>query len=723
MALAIGDEERALAEVVRSLLHDRGARSASRAVLDAPDAALPEHWREFAALGFLGVHLRERDGGGGGGLAELAVVLFEHGRAAAPGPCLPTVLASAVLDAADPPASDVLRRRVLAGLARGVLTGAVGLGGRLRRDPRGALTGDAGHVLGAGSADVLLLVLGDDVEVLDARGAGVEVGAGRGVLDGACPPLPVRLHGAVPVGRLPGAAGPARRLARLLAAAAAAGAGRACLDLTVAHVGAREQFGRPVGSFQAVQHRCVDVLVDTELAAASVWDAARAPAGPGADLAAAVAAARAFPAMVRAAESCIQLHGAVGFTWEHDAHLYLRRVQTLAAFADSAGDAARDVAELAAAQEQHRNGPGLPDLPEHAAGHRTAVREFARSLSGRSAAKQRIALVDSGYLVPHWPAPWGRGADAVEQLVVEQELGAVDVPGLGISGWVGETVAQHGTDEQRDRWVRPTLLGELTWCQLFSEPGAGSDAAAVATRAVRTDGGWRVTGQKVWTTGARDADLGLATVRTDSSGTPHTGVTMVVVDLRAPGVTVRPLREMTGDRGFSEVFLDDVLVPDADVVGEVGQGWRVARATLRNERVSIGERGAVTAALTARDLVETAVGAGDLPRWAPALGALLAEDRARRALLVRSAARAVEGADPGPGGALAKLVAGEHSQRVARLGMQLGGMAAAAGDDPALARAYLWAPCLTIAGGTSEIVRDQVAQRVLGLPRPPRPRC
>lgn len=722
MALAIGDEERALAEVVRTLLHDRGARRASRAVLDTPDAELPQHWREFAALGFLGVHLPERDGGGGGGLAELAVVLFEHGRAAAPGPCLPTVLASAVLDAADPP--DDLRRRVLPGLASGALTGAVGFGGRPQRGTGGALTGDAGPVLGAGTADVLLLVLGEDVEVLDARGPGVEVGAARGVLDGACPPLPVRLHGAVPVGRLPGAAGPARRLARLLAAAAAAGAGRACLDLAVAHVSAREQFGRPVGSFQAVQHRCVDVLVDTELAAAAVWDAARAPAGPGADLAAAVAACRAFPAMVGAAESCIQLHGAVGFTWEHDAHLYLRRAQTLAAFADSTGDAARDVAELTAAHAQHRDGPDLsgPDLPEHAAGHRTAVRGFARSLAGRDSAAQRAALVDSGYLVPHWPAPWGRGAGAVEQLVVEQELGAVDVPGLGVSGWVGETVAQHGTDEQRGRWVRRTLLGELTWCQLFSEPGAGSDAAAVATRAVRTEGGWRVTGQKVWTTGARDADLGLATVRTDASGTPHAGVTMVVVDLRAPGVTVRPLREMTGGSGFGEVFLDDVLVPDADVVGEVGQGWRVARATLRNERVSIGERGAVTAALTARDLVGAAAGAGDLARWAPALGALLAEDRARRALLVRSAARAVEGADPGPGGALAKLVAGEHSQRVARLGMRLGGMAAAAGADPALTRAYLWAPCLTIAGGTSEIVRDQVAQRVLGLPRPPRPR-
>ncbi len=193
-------------------------------------------------------------------------------------------------------------------------------------------------------------------------------------------------------------------------------------------------------------------------------------------------------------------------------------------------------------------------------------------------------------MLPHWPAPWGRDAGPLEQLVIEQELSQAGIkrPGYGITGWVILTLIQHATPDQVQRWVRPALDREVIWCQLFSEPGAGSDAAGIRTRAVRAEGGWLINGQKVWTSGAHVAGFGLATVRTNPDAPKHQGITTMVIDMHAPGVTVRPLRMPTGHSDFNEVFFDDVFVPDADVVGAVDGGWTVARATLGNESVSIG---------------------------------------------------------------------------------------------------------------------------------------
>jgi alkylation response protein AidB-like acyl-CoA dehydrogenase len=253
---------------------------------------------------------------------------------------------------------------------------------------------------------------------------------------------------------------------------------------------------------------------------------------------------------------------------------------------------------------------------------------------------------------------------------------------------------------------------------LFSEPGAGSDAAAISTRGLREEGGWRVTGQKVWTSAAQSSQWGFATVRTDSSGPKHSGITMMAISMSAPGVTVRPLRELTGSSMFNEVFLDDVFVPDDDVVGEVGQGWAVARATLGNERVSLGG-GASLLGITATDLVDQVKEHPDGARFADELAELLAEGQAKRLLGVRQAARAVTGAGPGPEGNLAKLLSAEHDQRVADLARRLAGPGAITGDAQHASWAYLMSRALTIAGGTSEIVRNQIAERILGLPRDP----
>jgi alkylation response protein AidB-like acyl-CoA dehydrogenase len=422
-----------------------------------------------------------------------------------------------------------------------------------------------------------------------------------------------------------------------------------------------------------------------------------------------------MPGAVRAAEMNIQLHGGIGYTWEHDAHLYLRRALTAAALLGAAGEPGADVLRLVTDGVRRR---ATLDLPEHAEQYREQARTVAERVRELPKPERRAALVSSGYLVPHWPPPWGRDADAVQQLVIEEEFAGVKVPGLGITGWVALTIVQHGTSEQAQRWVGDALAGHTIWCQLFSEPGAGSDAAAISTRAVRDEGGWRVSGQKVWTSGAQWSQWGFATVRTDSSGPKHTGITMMAVEMDAPGVTVRPLRELTGSTLFNEIFFDDVFVPDSDVVGEVGRGWSVARATLGNERVSLGG-GPGLIGFAATDLVERVSRHPHRARYEPELAALLAEEQAKRLLGVRQAARAVSGAGPGPEGNLAKLLSAEHDQRVADLARRLAGTDAITGQAEQATWGYLISRCLSIAGGTSEIVRNQIAERILGLPRDP----
>ncbi len=255
---------------------------------------------------------------------------------------------------------------------------------------------------------------------------------------------------------------------------------------------------------------------------------------------------------------------------------------------------------------------------------------------------------------------------------------------------------------------------------MFSEPNAGSDAAAIQTKATRVDGGWLVNGQKVWTSGAQRSSMGLATVRTDPDVPKHAGISTFAIDMRAPGVEVRPLREITGETLFNEVFFDDVFVPDDDVVGEIDAGWTVARATLGNERVSIGGNRANRESLDDDELLAVAARRAPGDQVAEqAIGDVVAEGHAMSALNLRHVMRAVIGAAPGPEGAVAKLLSAEHAQRVSSLALRLAGPAGVADGEPHAQYQYLFDRCLTIAGGTSEIVRNIIAERILGLPRDP----
>ncbi len=508
MSIALTDDHVELASVVREFAVDRKVRAQARDRLDAPEEARPTFWAEIAELGWLGLHVAEEYGGSGFGIAELVVVTEELGRAVAPGPFLPTVIASAILTHAD----DESRARWLRSLVDGTVTAGVAVVPGLT-EAGGAVSGQVDAVLGAPLADLLVLIGDDDVLVVESSDSGVKVGA-HADLDPTRLSARVSRSSAAAV-RLPRLAATALALTRTLVAAEAVGGARDALDTAVAYAKVREQFGRTIGTFQAVKHHCANMLVGAEAASAVVWDAARA-ADENADalgLVAASAAALALPTYTTNAELNIQVHGGIGFTWEHDAHLHLRRATVLQALFGGQ-QPARDVYEFSAGGVTRANSL---DLPPEAEELRARVRADIAEIAGVGESALREKLIDTGYVMPHWPRPWGRAADSVEQLVIEEEMAAAGVkrPDYSITGWVILTLIQQGTQDQIDRFVRPALLGDEVWCQLFSEPGAGSDAAAVSTRATRVDGGWRINGQKVWTSGAHLCRRGLATVRTD----------------------------------------------------------------------------------------------------------------------------------------------------------------------------------------------------------------
>jgi alkylation response protein AidB-like acyl-CoA dehydrogenase len=352
------------------------------------------------------------------------------------------------------------------------------------------------------------------------------------------------------------------------------------------------------------------------------------------------------------------------------------------------------------------------------------------------------ARFDAGLAWVHYPEGLGGlGASRTLQNVVDAEFAAAGAPGhnaelnaIGL-GMAAPTILAYGSDEQQKRWLRSLWTGEEIWCQLFSEPGAGSDLAALATRAVRDGEEWVANGQKVWTSLAQHARRALLVARTDPDVPKHQGLTYFAVDMTAPGVEVRPLRQMTGEAEFNEIFLTDVRIPDADRIGQVGEGWKVANATLMSERVSIGasraaerESGMIaSAARTWRSRPELRTpGLHDrmMRLWTEAEVARLAGERLRQQLAAGK---------PGPEGSAAKLVFARLNQEISGFEVELAGSDGLRYDDWTMRRPehtnfygrgpgyrYLRARGNSIEGGTSEILRNIVAERVLGLPAEPR---
>ncbi|RCH69396.1 acyl-CoA dehydrogenase [Streptomyces sp. SDr-06] len=719
MGIAITQEHRELAEAVRGWLARAAPVEEVRKLLDAPEAARsrPPFWDGLAEQGLLGIHLGEEFGGGG--LPELAVVLEEAGRGLLPGPYLSGVLAAELLRRAgrhDALVADLAagRRTAAVAFGAGTLT-AVGREGGLLLD------GTAPPVLAAGQADLVVLAAKVHHRTLwcavDAEALRIRP---HDSADPTRPTAEVRAEGVVVDADrvLDVDSALVYDLACLLLAAESCGTADRALEIAAGHARVREQFGRPIGQFQAVKHLCADMLLRLEQARALVWDAARAmdePAGVR-GLAASLAAATALDAAWSCAKDCIQILGGIGFTWEHDAHLYLRRA-LVARQLLGAPDTHRLRAVRLAGQGARRE--LRMELPPEAENFREPARAVIEGVRGLDPGAVRRALAPTGYAAPHLPAPYGLGAGPVQQLVVQEELrrAGVKVSDLGIATWVVPSLLAHGTGSQQDRFLGPTLRGELLWCQLFSEPGAGSDLASLRTRAERTgDGRWRVTGQKVWTSAAQWADYGILLARTDPAAPKHRGLTYFLVDMaRTEGIDIRPLKEITGDSLFNEVYLDGALLPADSVVGEVNDGWRVARNTLGNERVHMADQVAFDTGLEA--LIARA---GRLDgAYRARIGALAAEAHALACIGLRTTLRQVSGLEPGAGASVRKLVQTPHQQKVAELALELLGPEGAVAEGPGerAVHGFLMSRCLTIAGGTTQVQLNVVAERILGLPR------
>jgi 3-oxochol-4-en-24-oyl-CoA dehydrogenase len=802
MALGLTEEHLQLAETVRGWAQRNCPPEAVRAAADGPDSGSARYLESLAPglaeQGVLGLHVPEEDGGQGYGLPELAVALEELGRALVPGAFLPTVFASAALVAAG------VTGKLLTGLADGSKTGAVALAAGLTASREATSTqaagsagasaaggglvveGESGPVLGASLADVVILpVQTEDGEVWAAVDASSLEITALDSLDLTRPVARVRADRAVvPAERL--LTGLDRRavtsLAAILFGAEASGIADWATRAAAEYAKIRHQFGRPIGQFQAVKHRCAWMLTAAEQAAAAVWDAARTVpdttgpdttgpdttgpdttgpdttgpdttgpdtagadasspgAGTGAastgeaagrqrELAAGVAAVVALDAAVWCAHQYIQVLGGIGYTWEHEAHLYYRRAMSLRALLGPPAERAERVAGMALSGVSR---PVEMELPGGHAQLRTQIREELSAIARLTGQERTARLAADGWVVPHLTRPWGRGAGALEQVVIHQEMKEAGLRGpvLAIGAWVVPALIQYGTAQQQQRFLPPTLRGDFLWCQLFSEPGAGSDLAGLTTRAVRADGGWKLTGQKIWTSLARQAAWAICIARTDPAAPKHDGITYFLVDMSSPGVEVRPLREITGDSLFNQVFLDEVFVPDDCVVGEVNGGWRVARTTLANERVSLSQSWAFGSGVP--ELLQVARAAPDAPLGQ--VGTLVCEGHAIDLLALRVTLKQLSGTEPGATGSVRKLLGMRHAQRVAELCLTMSGTAGALGggagaavttsgspNGPHWARQVLLSQALTIGGGTTDIQLNIIGERMLGLPRDPEP--
>ena len=741
MPIAITPEHQDLADSVRSLVARVAPSEVLHAALETPIENPPAYWQAAAEQGLQGLHLAESVGGQGFGILELAVVLAEFGYGAVPGPFVPSVIASALIAAHDPQA------KVLAELASGAAIAAYALDSGLTATRHGdtlVIRGEVRAVPAAAQASVLVLPVtidsGPEVGVwVVLRAEQLEIEPVKS-LDPLRPIAHVRAD-AVEVGDDAALSNltttTAHALISTLLSAEAVGVSRWATDTASQYAKIREQFGRPIGQFQAIKHKCAEMTADTERATAAVWDAARAidearqnaeasennwdTAAAKVEFAAAVAATLAPAAAQRCTQDCIQVHGGIGFTWEHDTNVYYRRALMLAACFGRRSEYPQRVVNTATSTGMRAVDIDLDPETEQL---RSEIRAEVAAFKAMERESRKVALAEGGWVLPYLPRPWGRAAGPVEQVIIAQEFaaGRVGRPQVGIAAWLIPSIVAFGTEEQKQRFLPPTFRGDTFWCQLFSEPGAGSDLASLTTKATRAEGGWRITGQKIWTTAAQFAQWGALLARSDPNAPKHNGITYFLLDMKSEGVEVKPLRELTGNAMFNTVYIDDVFVPDEHVLGEVNRGWEVSRNTLTAERVSLGSSDTNFLA-NLSDFVDF-IRDGQFDQVARhRAGQLIAEGHAAKVLNLRSTLLTLAGGDAMPSAAVSKLLSMRTGQGYAEFAVSSFGTDAALADAdelPGKWGEYLLASrATTIYGGTSEVQLNIIAERLLGLPRDP----
>lgn len=741
MALAITTEQEQLVDAVSRFATRHAPIDKTRATFDSIAAGeLPTWWQELTASGFHAVHLPEHVGGQGGSLADMACVIEAAAAALLPGPLLSTATASAVASLADGSAATLIADLAAGATAVVVLPEHSDV--RATADGNGwRLSGSSASTLGICAAQRILLAAhtedggelwlvlepdasqGPELTVQQQRGTDLCTDVGILNLADHIVPAGSVLSG-IPTER-------ARCTVVALAACAAGGTVRRCTDAATDYIRTREQFGRPVGAFQALQHRAAVLLVHAELAAAAAWDAVRAN-GESIDqhrLAATSAALMALGTGPDLVLDALLMFGAIGYTWEHDTHLYWRRATSLAASLGSTSRWSREVGESALTLKRSTV-VNLGDVEFEFRARVAATLDRALTLRndhpwddarnpGLATGAQRDLLTEAGLVVPHLPVPWGVGASAVQQVILAEEFDKrpeLVTPSLGIAEWILPIILDSGSDLQRERFAWPILHGTQRWCQLFSEPGAGSDLASLSTRASRVDGGWLVNGHKIWTSLANRAQFGALLARTDADAPKHRGIGYFLVDMTSPGVEISPIKQASGRSEFNEVFLTDVFVPDDMLVGGPGDGWGLAVSTMAVERTAIGNYVTIDRATALRHMAQ--IPGPDQDAALRALGDVEAYTTAIKAMVLRETLRLVEGQVAGPTSSIAKyaMVMLLRRASTATLGIT-GRIAMLEESDPAVFQPYFDLPAELIGGGTQEIQLTIIASMILGLPR------
>jgi alkylation response protein AidB-like acyl-CoA dehydrogenase len=766
VAYEISQEQRELSSVVARLV---GERSDAAASYDGGPPLSREVWAGLVDAGLLALSGAADVGGAGAGLMEETLVAEQLGAGPAAVPVLTVSVLAKVLSTLGSEAAAQILETVIAD-GRVVLAGvsaSTGLEPRLTviyRDGAPMLSGRIGDLLEAACADALLLPVHGD-------GGGISWYLVETGTDGARLTDQPTLDRTQRVALLECLDAPATHVGDtslaeanaaldhglVLAAAQALGAASRALRLSVDHAKQRRQFGQPIGRFQAVKHRLVDMLVDVENARSAVYNAAWAVDGARDDAAASVRMAKAVACenAVRVVHEAIQVHGGIGYTWEHGLHLLLRRAKScqlvlggsdqhfdalagivfgqrstaakdaaISSIVDAAGDR-KFHRELSGWLDEHLpTGWGTPEyrLPRDLAQRRAALVELQRTLAG------------GRWVGIHWPVEFGgRDASLAQQITFHAEMvrrGVPQLPGHRGISIVGPALIKHGTPEQQRMFIDRIRTGDDLWAGGFSEPGAGSDLASLSTRAVIDGDKVVINGQKIWTSSAHWSNWIYLLVRTNPDAPKHNGISVVLVPLDSPGITVRPIRQITGSAEFNEVFFDDVVVPVENILGPVDGGWAVNRTTLSHEHFTlfIGAQARFARSVDAVIDVAASLGIGTADAATAGNRNRLARQWAVSQLLLinglRNVAKVRAGADPGPEGSIAKLFGQESERRLFELALDLCGPAGILdrGADDAIGRGkwvfgYLGARGATIGGGTSEIHRNKIGESVLGLPR------
>jgi alkylation response protein AidB-like acyl-CoA dehydrogenase len=756
VGVADNEDQRALAEAVARLVSRQWPADALHKQIADPSSIteLPL-WSALAELGVAGLPVPEEQGGSGGRWTDLAVALEVTGAALSPTPAVAVAAALGALTALDSAPATALRSALAGGTelatATWIARGQAGVRAGAFDAFEAQDGADENQVLITGSVDVLLSPEAGHVLLLADRAgepvlAEVATGAAGVLLQRVEAVDPTR-----PVGSLRLDSAAATVLARgdealaavrrslvsggLASAAELVGVAGHCLTGAVAYAGDRQQFGRPIGSFQAIKHRAAEMLAETEMARAAtrhLADLLDADDTDADDLddALALTLVQAARAANTVSNEYLQICGGIGFTWEHEVHLYLRRAAAAAPLFGGPGAHRRRLDPTVhrpqgAAQLGSLSGPAAELdahvrelLPRHRA-------KWSEDNSFRARMDWQQTLHAVGWIAPQWPTEFGgRGLSIVDQVLCDRVLAVHRAPSplaavLGVNN-VAPTLMRFGTPEQQ-RHLAAIQSGTELWCQGFSEPGSGSDLASLRTRAViEGDGEDRefvISGQKVWTSEGMEASHCMLLVRTDPDAPAHRGISALLVPLDSPGVTRRPIVQITGEGGFAEVFYDEVRVPYSALLGPLHEGWNVTMTTLGFERAGVIEM-AAELELSVEDLVTELSGRDLDPETRLELTDRLIEARLVGQLGERALGLIADGGAPGAEHSVIKLLWARAYQRLGDTHLAALGLdTVLAGPGRKAHHSYLSTRAATIAGGTTEIMRNILAERVLGMPR------